>query len=204
MLKRFFDIVLSMLGLFLLLPFLTIVSFLVIVTMGLPVFFIQERPGVNGKPFKIIKFRTMHNMKSKEKNLELQDKDRLTGIGIWLRSYSIDELPELWNVLKGEMSIVGPRPLLMEYLNLYTNEQARRMEVKPGITGWAQINGRNKISWEEKFKLDIWYIDNWSFWLDIKIIFFTIARVLLKSNISADGESTMYIFEGNKKLKNKK
>ncbi len=163
--------------------------------LGTPVFFRQTRPGLNGVPFEMIKFRTMTNDRGSDDQL-LQDKDRLPPFGRWLRDSSIDELPELWNVLKGEMGLVGPRPLLMEYLPLYTSEQARRHEVLPGITGWAQVNGRNAISWEEKFKLDLWYVDNRSVWLDLKIIWLTIRKVLAREGISAQGETTMAKFIG--------
>ncbi len=163
--------------------------------LGSPVFFRQTRPGLNGVPFEMIKFRTMTNERGSDGQL-LQDKDRLPPFGRWLRESSIDELPELWNVLKGEMGLVGPRPLLMEYLPLYTSEQARRHEVLPGITGWAQVNGRNAISWEEKFKLDLWYVDNRSMWLDLKIVWLTIRKVLAREGISAQGETTMAKFIG--------
>jgi lipopolysaccharide/colanic/teichoic acid biosynthesis glycosyltransferase len=156
------------------------------------------RPGLHGKPFVMYKFCTMLDLRDKEGNL-LPDEQRLTGIGRFLRSTSLDELPELINVLKGEMSLVGPRPLLMEYLDRYTPEQARRHNVKPGITGWAQVNGRNAISWEDKFKLDVWYVDNWSLWLDIKILFLTIIQVFRREGISADGYSTMPKFMGSSK-----
>jgi len=165
--------------------------------MGYPVIFKQKRPGLNGKTFNFYKFRTMTNEKDENGNL-LADKDRLTSFGKFLRKTSLDELPSLWNVLKGDMSLVGPRPLLMEYLPLYSDKQMRRHEVKPGITGWAQINGRNAISWEEKFKLDIWYVDNQSFWFDIKIIFLTIWKVLKREGISHSGFATMEKFKGSK------
>lgn len=163
--------------------------------LGAPVFFTQERPGLNGKPFRMIKFRTMTDAKDADGKL-LSDEARLTKFGQFIRSTSLDELPELWNVLKGEMSLVGPRPLLMEYLPLYSAEQARRHEMRPGITGWAQVNGRNAISWEERFKLDVWYVDHQSFWLDCKILLLTIQKVFVREGISAQGEATMSKFTG--------
>ena len=167
----------------------------VILKLGFPVFFWQERPGQNGKPFKMIKFRTMLYVSDSD-GKQLSDAERLTLFGSFLRSVSLDELPELWNVLKGEMSLVGPRPLLMEYLPLYSSEQMRRHDVKPGITGWAQVNGRNAISWEDKFKLDIWYVDNGSFWLDIKILFLTVKKVILRDGVSQTGHVTVEKFRG--------
>lgn len=164
--------------------------------LGSPIFFWQVRPGLNGKPFEMIKFRTMTDACGEDGRL-LPDSERLTKFGQWLRSTSLDELPELWNVLKGDMSLVGPRPLLMEYLPLYNSEQARRHQVRPGVTGWAQVNGRNAISWEAKFELDVWYVDNRSLWLDIKILWLTIKKVLVRDGISADGEATMRKFTGN-------
>lgn len=166
--------------------------------LGSPVLFRQTRPGKDGKPFGMIKFRTMRDAVDAEGNA-LPDAQRMTPFGQLLRSTSLDELPELWNVLKGDMSLVGPRPLLMEYLPLYSSEQFRRHDVRPGITGWAQINGRNALSWEEKFKLDVWYVENRSFWLDIKIIFLTIKKVLVRDGISAKGEATMPKFLGSDK-----
>ena len=163
--------------------------------MGSPVVFKQQRPGLEAKPFYIYKFRTMNNKKNGRGEL-LSDIERLTNFGRWLRATSLDELPSLWNVLKGEMSLVGPRPLLMEYLPLYNSEQARRHEVRPGVTGWAQVNGRNAISWEGKFKLDVWYVDHQSFCLDIKIILLTIKKVFIRDGISAEGEATMPKFTG--------
>jgi len=165
--------------------------------MGRPVFFKQLRPGMNGKPFVIYKFRTMLDLKDKDGNL-LPDEKRITAIGRFLRSTTLDELPEFWNVLKGDMSLVGPRPLLMEYLPRYTPEQARRHNVKPGMTGWAQVNGRNAITWEEKFKLDVWYVDNWNIPLDLKIIFLTILKVFKREGVSAEGYATMPEFVGSK------
>jgi len=164
--------------------------------MGRPVLFKQMRPGLNAKPFYMYKFRTMTNEKDEQGN-PLSDEQRLTRLGRFLRSTSLDELPELFNVLKGDMSLVGPRPLLMQYLARYTPEQARRHEVKPGITGWAQVNGRNAITWEEKFALDVWYVDNWSLWLDIKILAMTVVKVFKREGISAKGEATMPEFMGN-------
>jgi lipopolysaccharide/colanic/teichoic acid biosynthesis glycosyltransferase len=193
--KRFMDLVVAALALGLLLPMLLVVAVMIRVKLGSPVFFRQIRPGLDGKPFEIIKFRTMRDAFDSEGNA-LPDKDRLTPLGRFLRAASVDELPELWNVLKGEMSLVGPRPLLMEYLPLYTPEQARRHELRPGITGWAQVNGRNAIAWEEKFRLDVWYVDHRSFGLDLKILFLTIKMVLIRDGISADGHATMPPFRG--------
>lgn len=163
--------------------------------LGSPVLFRQLRPGLNGMPFEMVKFRTMTNEHDQTGAL-LPDADRLTAFGRFLRASSLDELPELWNVLKGEMSLVGPRPLLMEYLPLYSPAQARRHEVRPGITGWAQVNGRNSLSWEDKFKLDVWYVDHHSFWLDLKILWLTVRKVLMRDGISAAGEVTMTKFTG--------
>jgi len=193
--KRFFDIFISALGLLLLAPVIIVVAFQVHRKLGSPVLFWQVRPGKDGKPFEMVKFRTMREMIDRDGHL-LPDSERMTLFGSFLRSSSLDELPELWNVLKGDMSIVGPRPLLMEYLPIYTKEQSRRHEVRPGITGWAQVNGRNSISWEEKFRLDLWYVDNRSFWLDIKVIYLTIKKVLTRDGISAKGEATMSKFTG--------
>jgi len=190
-----FDILLSSIGLMIVLPILMIITLTILISMGLPIFFKQKRPGINGKPFCFYKFRTMTNRKDSTGNL-LPDKDRITRLGEILRKTSLDELPSLWNVLKGDMSLVGPRPLLMEYLPLYSQDQMRRHEVKPGITGWAQINGRNAISWEEKFKLDIWYVENQSFWLDLKILFLTILKVLKKEGINQSEHLTMEKFNG--------
>lgn len=194
--KRLFDIIGSLLGLLLLSPVIAIIAWQISRKMGSPVLFRQVRPGLNGKPFEMVKFRTMKDAVDAVGKL-LPDSERLTPFGQFLRSSSLDELPELWNVLKGDMSLVGPRPLLMEYLPLYSPEQYRRHEVRPGVTGWAQVNGRNALSWEEKFKLDVWYVDNRSFWLDLKIIFLTIKKVLVRDGISADGEATMSKFTGN-------
>lgn len=198
MLKRFFDLVVSAFALIVFSPVIVIVAWQISRKLGTPVLFKQTRPGLNGKPFTMIKFRTMRDAVDKS-GTPLPDSERMTSFGNFLRSTSLDELPELWNVLKGDMSLVGPRPLLIEYLPLYSKEQARRHEVRPGVTGWAQINGRNAISWEEKFKLDVWYVDNQSFWLDIKILFLTIKKVFIKDGISADGHVTMPPFEGTRK-----
>ena len=193
--KRLFDFTAALLGLLVLALPLLLLIILVRRNLGSPVFFRQTRPGLHGQPFQLIKFRTMRDATDAQGN-SLPDAERITPFGSFLRSTSLDELPELWNVLKGDMSLVGPRPLLMEYLPLYTPEQARRHEVKPGITGWAQVNGRNALSWEEKFALDVWYVDNQSFWLDLKIIALTIKKVLLREGISAQGEATMPRFTG--------
>lgn len=193
--KRFLDVIASFLGLLILLPVLIVLSLVIKHRLGSPIFFTQKRPGMNGKVFKMIKFRSMRDALDSDGN-QLPDSARLTSFGRKLRSTSLDELPGLWNVLKGDMSLVGPRPLLVEYLPLYSIEQARRHEVRPGITGWAQVNGRNALSWEEKFKLDVWYVDNRSFWLDLKILFLTVKKVFVKEGISADGEATMSKFEG--------
>ena len=192
---RIFDILVSFLLLTLLLPLLTIISILVKYKLGSPILFKQSRPGQNGIPFLILKFRTMVNLTDSIGN-QLPDNDRLTSFGRFLRSSSMDELPELWNVLKGEMSLVGPRPLLMEYLPLYSKIQARRHKVKPGITGWAQINGRNSVSWEEKLEMDVWYVDNKSFLLDLKILFLTVFRVIKKDGINKKGHATIDKFKG--------
>ncbi len=197
MFKRLFDIVVSAIALILLSPVILIISRKIAKNLGKPVLFKQDRPGLHGKVFKMIKFRTMRDAVD-EKGKPLPDSERLTPFGEKLRSTSLDELPGLWNVLKGDMSLVGPRPLLVEYLPLYNKEQAKRHNVRPGITGWAQVNGRNAISWEEKFKLDVWYVENRTFWLDIKILFLTVKKVFIKDGISADGEATMHKFTGSK------
>ena len=195
--KRLFDFILALCGaLALALPLLILV-WLLRCKLGSPVFFRQVRPGLHGKPFEMVKFRTMTSERGPDGQL-LLDAVRLTPFGRFLRATSLDELPELWNVLKGDMSLVGPRPLLMEYLPLYTPEQARRHQVRPGITGWAQVNGRNAISWEDKFNLDVWYVNNSSLWLDIKILWLTARKVLLRDGISAKGEATMTKFTGSK------
>lgn len=176
-------------------PFIVLLVALVRIKLGSPAFFRQQRPGLHGKPFMMLKFRTMTNARDADGNL-LPDAVRLTFFGRFLRSSSLDELPELINVLFGDMSLVGPRPLLMEYLPRYSPEQARRHEVRPGITGWAQVNGRNAISWEEKFKLDVWYVDNRSFWVDLKIIWLTLIKVFKREGIAQDGQATMEKFTG--------
>jgi lipopolysaccharide/colanic/teichoic acid biosynthesis glycosyltransferase len=193
--KRVFDIITSILALIILLPILIIVALMIKIKLGNPIFFIQERAGKKHKIFKMIKFRTMRNTKDKYEKY-LTDEERHTPIGRALRALSIDEIPELLNVIKGDMSLVGPRPLLKEYLNLYTQEQLRRHDVLPGITGWAQINGRNSISWTEKFRLDLWYVDNWSLLLDIKILLLTIYKVIKKDGINQDDKVTMRYFNG--------
>src|SRR5690554_3722066 len=200
MLKRLIDIVAAALGLMVLSPLLGVLSVLIWRNLGSPVFFRQTRPGRDGKPFQMVKFRTMLDATDKDGN-PLPDDQRMTRFGSFLRSTSLDELPELWNVLKGDMSLVGPRPLLMEYLPLYSPEQYRRHEVRPGVTGWAQVNGRNALSWEDKFKLDVWYVDNRTLWLDIKILFLTVKKVLVRDGISADGQATMERFTGTPKTK---
>ncbi|WP_434049421.1 sugar transferase [Marinobacter salarius] len=196
MLKRLLDIFGASIGLLIMTPVMMIITWKVRQDMGSPAFFHQVRPGMNGEPFKMVKFRTMKAAFDQLGN-PLPDSDRITPLGQFLRSTSLDELPELWNVLKGDMSLVGPRPLLMEYLPLYSEEQYRRHEVRPGVTGWAQVNGRNAISWEDKFKLDVWYVDNRSFWLDLKILFLTVKKVLVRDGISGGGEATMSKFTGN-------
>lgn len=196
MIKRLFDIAASAFGLLFLAPVIAIVAWKIRRKLGSPVLFRQVRPGLNGKPFEMIKFRTMRDAVDEAGN-PLPDSERMTPFGSFLRSSSLDELPELWNVLKGDMSLVGPRPLLMEYLPLYSPEQYRRHESRPGVTGWAQINGRNALSWEEKFKLDIWYVENRTLWLDLKIILLTIKKVIVREGIAADGHVTAYPFRGN-------
>jgi len=196
MTKRLFDLTATVFGLLLIWPFLLVLALLVRIKLGSPVLFCQQRPGLHGMPFLIFKFRTMTDERDEDGNL-LPDELRLTGFGKFLRGSSLDELPELINVLKGEMSLVGPRPLLMEYLPLYTPEQARRHEVRPGITGWAQVNGRNDISWDQKFKLDVWYLDNRSIALDIKIIILTVMKVVRSEGVSKHGYSTTDYFKGN-------
>ena len=196
MIKRLFDVLVSSGSLIILAIPMLFLSLLIRLDMGSPVLFVQVRPGVNGKPFKIIKFRTMRNAEDKFGGM-LPDAKRITRLGAFLRKSSLDELPELWNVLKGDMSLVGPRPLLMEYLPLYSASQRRRHELRPGLTGWAQINGRNAISWKKKFAYDIWYVDNQSFCLDMKIILSTVRMVLLGKGINASGEATVCKFTGN-------
>jgi lipopolysaccharide/colanic/teichoic acid biosynthesis glycosyltransferase len=193
--KRFFDILSSSLTLLLLAFPLLVLAWLIRQKLGRPVLFCQVRPGLHGRPFTMVKFRTMTDVRGPDGAL-LPDAKRLTPLGCFMRSSSLDELPELWNVLRGDMSLVGPRPLLMEYLPLYTPEQARRHGVRPGITGWAQINGRNALSWNEKFRLDVWYVDHQNFWLDLRIFLITIWKVLRREGISAAGEATMAPFTG--------
>lgn len=196
MLKRAFDLFLTIPAILFLLPIIAFIALLLKIFHGSPIIFEQVRPGLHGKAFTMYKFRTMANARDVEGNL-LPDSERLTSFGRFLRATSIDELPELINVIKGEMSLVGPRPLLMDYIPLYSLEQKRRHEVKPGITGWAQINGRNTISWDDKFRLDVWYVDNWSLWLDIKILAITIRNVWLRKGINQQGQATAEAFKGN-------
>ena len=197
MLKRSLDIIIASTALILLSPLYLYVAHKVKKNLGSPVLFRQIRPGLHGKPFEMIKFRTMKDALDEQGN-PLPDSERLTPFGKMLRSTSLDEMPELWNVIKGDMSVVGPRPLLMEYLPLYNKEQAKRHDVRPGMTGHAQVNGRNAISWEEKFKLDTWYVENQSIWLDFKIMLKTVQKVIAKDDISAEGEATMTRFIGSK------
>ena len=189
------DVVVSTAALIVLFPLLAVLAVVVRRRMGAPVLFRQTRPGLDGRPFEMIKFRTMRDAHD-EHGHPLSDAERLTAFGRWLRATSLDELPELWNVLKGDMSLVGPRPLLMDYLPLYSPEQMRRHEVRPGVTGWAQVNGRNAIGWEEKFALDVWYIDNRSFWLDLKILLLTVKRILRRDGITAQDSATAERFMG--------
>ena len=198
MLKRLLDIIIASIALILLSPLYAFVAYKVKKNLGSPVLFRQVRPGLHGKPFEMIKFRTMKDAVDEQGN-PLPDSERLTPFGQMLRSTSLDEMPELWNVIKGDMSIVGPRPLLMEYLPLYNQEQAKRHDVRPGMTGHAQVNGRNAISWEEKFKLDMWYVENQSVWLDFKIMLKTVKKVLAKDDINAENDATMPKFNGNEK-----
>jgi lipopolysaccharide/colanic/teichoic acid biosynthesis glycosyltransferase len=200
MLKRVFDGVVAAVALLMLALPLLCLAWLVRVKLGRPVLFRQIRPGLDGQLFEMVKFRTMTDERGGDGVL-LPDDQRLNHFGRWLRASSLDELPELWNVVRGEMSLVGPRPLLVEYLPLYSAEQARRHEVRPGITGWAQVNGRNAISWEEKFAMDVWYVDHRSFWLDIKILWLTVRKVLLRDGISAAGDATMPRFTGSQSNK---
>ena len=197
MFKRAIDIVISFCLLIGLSPLLAVLAVLVRWRLGSPVLFVQERPGLHGRLFKLQKFRTMCDLRDPAGRL-LPDAERLSPFGCWLRSTSLDELPELWNVLKGDMSLVGPRPLLVQYLPLYSAEQARRHEVRPGLTGWAQVNGRNALCWEEKFALDVWYVDNCNLWLDVNILWLTVRKVLKRDGISAAGEATMPKFTGKK------
>ncbi len=197
MFKSLFDKTLALFLIIIFLPIFIIVSLLIVWKMGSPILFRQKRPGYKEKIFGIYKFRTMTNEKDEDGNL-LPDDQRLVGVGKFIRSTSLDELPQLFNVLKGEMSFVGPRPLLIEYLDLYNDTQKRRHDVKPGITGWAQVNGRNAISWEQKFEYDVWYVDNQSFWLDIKILWMTFLKVVKRSDISSSSSATMEKFTGSK------
>jgi lipopolysaccharide/colanic/teichoic acid biosynthesis glycosyltransferase len=196
-LKRSLDCLVSGVALTLLAPGLLLVAGLIFLKMGSPVLFTQERPGLGGRPFRVYKFRTMSDARDPQGQC-LSDAQRLSTLGLLLRQWSVDELPQLFNVLKGDMSLVGPRPLLMEYLSLYSVTQARRHEVRPGITGWAQVNGRNAISWPDKFALDVWYVDHHSLWLDVRILWLTLRKVLLRDGISASGEATMPKFEGDR------
>lgn len=193
--KRLFDFFASAIGLLCLLPALLVLALLIRRKLGSPVLFSQIRPGKDGKPFRMVKFRSMTDARDTDGNL-LPDAERLPPFGRFLRSSSLDELPELWNVLKGDMSLVGPRPLAMAYLPLYSKAQYRRHEVRPGITGWAQVNGRNAISWKQKFEYDVWYVDNRSFWLDIRILFMTVKKVLIRSDVMADGQGEVASFDG--------
>ncbi|CAM2867136.1 Putative colanic biosynthesis UDP-glucose lipid carrier transferase [Legionella steigerwaltii] len=196
LLKRFFDVLLASILLVLLMPILVIVALLTRYHLGSPIFFRQDRPGLHGKTFQLIKFRTMKELYNKQGEV-LPDKDRITRFGHFVRASSLDELPQLWNVLKGEMSFVGPRPLLIEYLSLYNNEQKRRHDVKPGITGLAQVNGRNALTWDDKFKLDLWYVDHQSFYLDIKILLLTVKKVVIREGITSQGSVSNEKFTGN-------
>lgn len=196
--KRLFDVWISFTALVLLLPIMVILAVIIRAKLGSPVFFKQIRPGLGGQPFEMVKFRTMRNAVDSSGE-PLPDKDRLTKFGMFLRSSSLDELPELWNVLKGDMSLVGPRPLLMEYLPLYSRWQARRHEVRPGVTGWAQVNGRNALSWDQKFKLDVWYVENHSLILDMRILILTVKKVFAREGINSAGDATMPKFKGSEK-----
>lgn len=195
MIKRTFDILVSMGLIVLLSPMLLLIALIVRWRLGSPVIYAQKRPGLREKPFTMLKFRTMRDANDEHGN-QLPDADRLTPTGSRLRSWSLDELPELWNVARGDMSLVGPRPLLMQYLPLYNSYQRRRHAVRPGITGWAQVNGRNLVAWEDRFKMDVWYVENHSLWLDLKILYLTLARVIRREGVSADGEATMRVFKG--------
>ena len=194
--KRFFDLLAAALAVTLLSPFIIIIAALVRVNLGTPILFCQQRPGYKGHPFHILKFRTMTNRFAPDGSL-LPDPERLGPFGRFLRSSSLDELPELFNILRGEMSLVGPRPLLMEYLPLYSPEQSRRHDMPPGLTGWAQVNGRNALTWQDKFKLDVWYVEHWNFWLDIQIIFMTLGKVFKREGIAQEGQATAEKFTGN-------
>jgi len=196
--KRLFDLILTVIGLILALPFLLLIALLVFIVEGLPILFCQDRPGLGGEIFKLCKFRTMRNLHSQTGEL-LPDEQRISPLGSFLRRTSLDELPELINIFKGDMSLVGPRPLLTVYLQRYTPEQARRHEVLPGITGWAQVNGRNALTWKKKFELDVWYVNHWSIWLDVKILFITLWKVITGEGISQPGRVTADEFTGNQK-----
>lgn len=198
--KRCFDIFLALIAALVFAIPMLVLMVLVRLKLGNPIFFTQVRPGLNGQPFRMVKFRTMTDERGAEGEL-LSDAIRLTRFGRFLRSTSLDELPELWNVLKGEMSLVGPRPLLMEYLPFYSADQARRHDVRPGITGWAQVNGRNAVSWDERFQMDIWYVQHHTMWLDIKILFLTVSKVLMRDGINAQGEVTMRKFSNTTEIK---
>ncbi len=200
MVKNLFDLFLALILLILLSPVIIILTLMIKIIMGTPVIFKQKRPGLAGRPFYLYKFRTMSEARDEDGEL-LGDDERLTGLGRFLRRFSLDELPQLFNVIRGELSFVGPRPLLMVYLDRYNKEQARRHEVKPGITGWAQVNGRNAVSWEERFKLDVWYVDNRSFVLDLKILTMTLVKVLKAEGISGEGTETMSEFMGSEENK---
>ncbi|MBY0145888.1 sugar transferase [Neobacillus niacini] len=193
--KRLFDLTLSFILFICLSPIFIVIALLIKVKLGSPIIFIQERPGLNGKRFSLYKFRTMTDEKNDQGEL-MPDYIRLTSFGSFLRRYSLDEYPQLWNVIKGDLSLVGPRPLLIEYLPLYTKEQSLRHNVRPGITGWAQVNGRNALSWDEKFKLDVWYVNNQSFFLDIKILFLTVYKVIISDGINQPGNATVESFKG--------
>ncbi len=195
MIKYLFDLTVSIIVFLILLPVILLVAVLIRIKLGSPILFTQDRPGLNGKVFKMMKFRSMLDAKDKHGNL-LPDNERMTKFGAFLRSTSLDELPGLFNVIKGDMSLVGPRPLLVQYLPLYNSEQAKRHNVRPGITGWAQVNGRNAIGWDEKFKLDVWYVENQSFLLDMKILLLTVKKVFVREGISADGHVTIEPFKG--------
>ncbi len=193
--KRIFDLTFALIALIILSPVLILTAIFVRIFIGSPILFTQQRPGYKGRPFHIYKFRSMTNRFARDGSL-LPDAERLTRFGRILRSLSLDELPELFNILRGEMSFVGPRPLLMDYLPLYSPEQMRRHDVMPGLTGWAQVNGRNAIDWPSRFRMDVWYVDNWSFWLDIRIIFMTVSKVALREGVNQDGQSTVEYFKG--------
>lgn len=195
--KRCFDLLLTLPGMLILIPMMGIIAVLELIYHGRPIVFRQTRPGYQGVPFKVTKFRSMSDDRDEKGNL-LPDKDRITKLGRFLRSSSLDELPEFFRVIEGKMSIVGPRPLLMQYLDLYTEKQARRHDVLPGITGWAQVNGRNDLTWEEKFQLDVWYVDNWSVWLDVRILFLSVWKVIKREGISQSGHTTAEEFRGSR------